>query len=223
MPIPAIKIELHIQGCQQLVPDILSQFVIWANHMHVLESKLVLDVKEVQRKKSFARFEPWGKYASAPRKLSSWEFFRCQKIIVPQSSSKWTIQSPQNSLMRPVQNRWEIKQPHFHPFYKTAENQDKHMHIQPWNFIWTKQDLGKVVPKVKSLGKIMCQSKKAVHFVTPNLMESTEQEKLVSPSQLQQQPRTSFVKTQRIFQSKPNIINPVPSISNIWDVFVSKC
>jgi len=115
MPIPAVKIELHIQGCQQLVPDILSQFVIWANHMHVLENKLVLDVKEVQHKKSFARF---GKYASAPRKLSSWEFFRCQKIIVPQSSSKWTIQSPQNSLMRPVQNRWEIKQPHFHPFTK---------------------------------------------------------------------------------------------------------
>ena len=51
MPIPAVKIELHIQGCQQLVPDILSQFVIWANHIHVLENKLVLDVKEVQRKK----------------------------------------------------------------------------------------------------------------------------------------------------------------------------
>ena len=118
MPIPAVKIELHIQGCQQLVPDILSQFVIWANHIHVLENKLVLDVKEVQCKKSFARFEPWEKYASATRKLSSWEFFRCQKIIVPQSSSKWTIQSPQNSLMRPVQNRWEIKQPHFHPFTK---------------------------------------------------------------------------------------------------------
>jgi len=50
MPIPAVKIELHIQGCQQLVPDILSQFVIWANHIHVLENKLVLDVKEVQRK-----------------------------------------------------------------------------------------------------------------------------------------------------------------------------
>ena len=92
-----------------------------------------------------------------------------------------------------------------------------------WNFIWTKQDLGKVVPKVKSLGKIMCQSKRAVHFLTPNLMESTEQEKLVSPSQLQQQPQTSFVKTQHIFQSKPNIISPVLSISNIWDVFVSKC
>ena len=71
MPIPAVKIELHIQGCQQLVPDILSQFVIWANHIHVLENKLVLDIKEVQRKKSFARFEPWEKYASAPRKLSS--------------------------------------------------------------------------------------------------------------------------------------------------------
>ena len=55
----------------------------------------------------------------------------------------------------------------------------------------------------------MCQSKRAVHFLTPNLMESTEQEKLVSPSQLQQQPQTSFVKTQRIFQSKPNIISPV--------------
>jgi len=71
MPIPAVKIELHIQGCQQLVSDILSQFVIWANHIHVLENKLVLDVKEVQRKKSFARFEPWEKYASATRKLSS--------------------------------------------------------------------------------------------------------------------------------------------------------
>ena len=71
MPIPAVEIKLHIQGCQQLVPDILSQFVIWANHVHVLENKLVLDVKEVQRKKSFARFEPWEKYASATRKLSS--------------------------------------------------------------------------------------------------------------------------------------------------------
>ena len=50
MPIPAVKIELHIQGCQQLVSDILSQFVIWANRIHVLENKLVLDVKEVQRK-----------------------------------------------------------------------------------------------------------------------------------------------------------------------------
>ena len=59
MPIPAVKIELHIQDCQQLVPDILSQFVIWANHIHVLENKLVLVVKEVQRKKSFARFKPW--------------------------------------------------------------------------------------------------------------------------------------------------------------------
>ena len=80
MPIPAVKIELHIQGCQhvQLVPDILSQFVIWANHIHMLENKLVLDVKEVQCKKSFARFEPWEKYASATRKLSSQlqEFFR---------------------------------------------------------------------------------------------------------------------------------------------------
>ena len=66
----------------------------------------------------------------------------------------------------------------------------------------------------------MCQSKRAVHFLTPNLMESTEQEKLVSPSQLQQQPQTSFVKTQRIFQSKPNIISPVLSISNIWDVLL---
>ena len=118
MPIPAVKIELHIQGCQQLVSDILSQFVIWANRIHVLENKLVLDVKEVQHKKSFARFKPWGKYASATQKLSSWEFFWGQKIIVLQSSSKWTIQSPQNSLMRPVQNRWEIKQPHFHPFTK---------------------------------------------------------------------------------------------------------
>ena len=69
MPITAVKIELHIQGCQQLVHDILSQFVIWANHIYVLENKLVLDVKEVQRKKSFARFEPWEKYASATRKL----------------------------------------------------------------------------------------------------------------------------------------------------------
>ena len=50
MPIPAVKIELHIQGCQQLVSDILSQFVIWANRIPVLENKLVLDVKEVQRK-----------------------------------------------------------------------------------------------------------------------------------------------------------------------------
>ena len=50
MPIPAVKIELHIQGCQQLVSDILSRFVIWANRIHVLENKLVLDVKEVQRK-----------------------------------------------------------------------------------------------------------------------------------------------------------------------------
>ena len=59
---------MYIQGCQQLVPDILSQFVIWANHIHVLENKLVLDVKKVrvQRKKSFTRFEPWEKYASAP-------------------------------------------------------------------------------------------------------------------------------------------------------------
>ena len=88
MPIPAVKIELHIQGCQQLVSDILSQFVIWANRIHVLENKLVLDVKEVQRKKIFARFEPWEKYASTTGKLSSREFFQCQKIIVPQSSSK---------------------------------------------------------------------------------------------------------------------------------------
>ena len=42
MPISAVKIELHIQGCQQLVPDILSQFVIWATHIHVLENKLLL-------------------------------------------------------------------------------------------------------------------------------------------------------------------------------------
>ena len=57
------------------------------------------------------------------------------------------------------------------------------------------------------------------------IMESTLQEELVSPPQLQQQPQTSFVKTQRIFQSKANIIiiSPVLSISNIWDVFVSKC
>ena len=71
MPITAVKIELHIQGCQQLVHDILSQFVIWANHIYVLENKLVLDVKEVQRKQSFARFEPLEKYAFATRKLSS--------------------------------------------------------------------------------------------------------------------------------------------------------
>ena len=84
MPIPAVKIELHIQGCQQLVSDILSQFVIWANRIHVLENKLVLDVKEVQCKKSFARFEPWGEYASALQnlKLSSSDFFQCQRIII---------------------------------------------------------------------------------------------------------------------------------------------
>ena len=66
--IEAVKIELHIQGCQQLALDILSQFVIWANHIYVLENKLVFDVKEVQHKilKSFERFEPWEKYASAP-------------------------------------------------------------------------------------------------------------------------------------------------------------
>ena len=71
MPIPAVKIELHIQGCQQLVPDILSQFVIWANHIHVLENKLFLNDKELQCKKNFARFEPWAKYASTMQKLSS--------------------------------------------------------------------------------------------------------------------------------------------------------
>ena len=61
MPIPAVKIELHIQGCQQLVPDILSQFVIWVNHIHVLENKLVLDVKEVQRKKKALQDSSLGK------------------------------------------------------------------------------------------------------------------------------------------------------------------
>ena len=56
--------------------------------------------------------------------------------------------------------------------------------------------MSKVVPKVKSLpwGKLCANQKGTVHFLTPNLMESTEQEKLVSPSQLQQQPQTSFVK-----------------------------
>ena len=87
MPIPAVKIELHIQGCQQLVPDILSQFVIWATHIYVLENKLVLDVKEVQRKKSFARFEPWENMLPL-RESCHHESSRCQKIIVPQSSSK---------------------------------------------------------------------------------------------------------------------------------------
>ena len=58
--------------------------------------------------------------------------FDVKKIMFKNSSSKWTISSPQNSLMCPIQNRWEIKQPHFHPFtnFKTAENQDKHAQIQ---------------------------------------------------------------------------------------------
>ena len=102
-----------------LGPDILSQFVIWANHIHELENKLVLDVKEVQCKNfKLCKIQALGKICFRSVKLSSWQFFWCQKIIIPQSSSKWTTQSPQNSLMRPVQNRciWEIKQPHFHPF-----------------------------------------------------------------------------------------------------------
>ena len=56
------------------------------------------------------------------------------------------------------------------------------------------------------LGENYVPIKKGRTFLTPNLMESTEQEKLVSPLQLQQQPQISLVKTQRIFQSKPNII-----------------
>ena len=42
------------------------------------------------------------------------------------------------------------------------------------------------------LGENYVPIKKGSTFLTPNLMESTEQEKLVSPSQLQQQPQTSF-------------------------------
>ena len=81
MPIPAVKIELHIQGCQQLVSDILSQFVIWANRIHVLENKLVLDVKAVQRKKSFARFEPWGNMLALRKSCHHESSFDAKKLL----------------------------------------------------------------------------------------------------------------------------------------------
>ena len=129
MPIPAVKIELHIQGCQQLVPDILSQFVIWANHIHVLENKLVLDVKEVQRKKSFARFEPW--------KIC----FRSAKVVImrvlsmPKNYCSAIFIKMNNSKSPKLSNASSSKQmgnqaTSFPPFYKTAENQDKHVQIQ---------------------------------------------------------------------------------------------
>ena len=125
MPIPAVKIELHIQGCQQLVSDILSQFVIWANRIHVLENKLVLDVKEVQRKKSFARFEPWEKYASGGyakdvimRVLSMPKNY-CSAIFIKMNNSKSPKLSNASS-SKQMGNQATL----FPPIYKTAENQD---------------------------------------------------------------------------------------------------
>ena len=120
--------------------------------------------------------------------------------------------------MRPVQNRWEIKQAHFHPFTKPQKIKTSMCRSKLLKFHLNQAGFGQGSSQSEILGKIMCQSKRAVHFLTPDLMESSEQEKLVSPLQLQQQLQTSFVKTQRIFQSKPNIISPMLSISNIWDV-----
>ena len=126
--------------------------------------------------------------------------------------------------MRPVQNRWEIKQPHFHPFTKPQKIKTSMCTSKLLKFHLNQAGFGQGSSQSEILGKnyIYVPIIKGSTFLTPNLMESTEQEKLVSPSQLQQQPQTSFVRTQRIFQSKPNIISPVLSISNIWDVFVSK-
>ena len=137
MSIPAVIIKIELQltkGCQQLVPDILSHFVIWANliHMHMLENKLVLCDKEVQRNKSFA-----SKKASPPFSFYiSFQAFQGSSLgknmlllrkSCPDESSfdvrkllfHNVHQSPiANSLMHPVQNRWEIKQTHFHPLTK---------------------------------------------------------------------------------------------------------
>ena len=111
--IEAVKIELHIQGCQQLVPDILSQSVIWADHIYVLEYKLVFDVKEVQCNKSFARFVP-GKNMLPLRKSCHYESSIDEKQLLFRKLHHNEQFKVPNSLMRPVQNRWEIKQPHFH-------------------------------------------------------------------------------------------------------------
>ena len=124
--------------------------------------------------------------------------------------------------MRPVQNRTEINQPHFHSFTKPQKIKTSMCRSKLLKFHLNQEGFGQGSSQSEILGENYVPIKKGSTFLTPNLMESTEQEKLVSPSQLQQQPQTSFVKTQCIFQSKPNIISPVLSISNIWDVFVSK-
>ena len=224
MPIP-VKIEMHIQGCQQLVSDILSQFVIWANRIHVLENKLVLDVKEVQRKKSFARFEPWEKYASATRKLSSWEFFRCQKIIVPQSSSKWTIQSPQNSLMRPVQNRGEIK-PHFHPFTKPQKIKTSMYRCKLLKFHLNQAEFGQGSSQSEILGENYVPIKKGSTFFDTKFNGINWARETGFSITTSTTASNQFCENTAHFPVetfKPNIISPVLSVSNIWDVFVSKC
>ena len=101
--------------------------------------------------------------------------------------------------MRPVQNRWEIKQPHFHPFTKPQKIKTSMCRSKLLKFHLNQAGFGQGIYNSQSeiLGENYVPIKKGSTFLTPNLMESTEQEKLVSPSQLQRhvQPETSFVKT----------------------------
>jgi hypothetical protein len=130
MSISAVKIEVHIQGCQQLVPDILSQFVIWANHIHVLENKLVLDVKEVQRIKKLCKIQALGKICFCYAKVVI-----MRVLLMPKNYCSATFIKMNNSKSPKLSNASSSKQMgnqaiSFPPFYKTAENQDKHVQIQ---------------------------------------------------------------------------------------------
>ena len=125
MPIPAVKIELHIQGCQQLVSDI-----------HVLENKLVLDVKEVQRKNALQdsslgkNMLPRNAKVVIMRVLSMPKNY-CSAIFIKMNNSKSSKLSNASSLKQMGNQATS-----FPPFYKTltAENQDKHVQMQALKF-----------------------------------------------------------------------------------------
>ena len=67
------------------------------------------------------------------------------------NSSKLPIKETR---MRPVQNIWETKQPHFHPVLAKLQKIKACAYPTSWNFMRTKQDFSKVVLKVKYFGKL---------------------------------------------------------------------
>ena len=123
MPIPAVKIELHIQGCQQLVSDILSQFVIWANRIHVLENKLVLDVKEVQRKNALQDSSLGKNMLPLHESCHHESSFDAKTFLFHNLHQNEQCKVPKtHQCIRYSSKQMGNQATSFPPFYKTAEN-----------------------------------------------------------------------------------------------------